>query len=307
MNQMSDLDLHELVRKIRSGSAEIKPSEIDSVCTIAMQVMSKEPNIVRVQSPLSICGDVHGDFLNLLEIFDIYGDPPHGRYLFLGDYVDRGDKSVDTIMLLLCYKILYPNDVILIRGNHESPHPTITFGFYNEVMSKYHDFVVWQSFIEVFCSIPVAALVDGNIFCVHGGLSPSFNLISQLEPLNRFIIVPNSGILLDILWSDPFSGTGFQTSPRQAGYRWGIDISTKFTHLNKVDLIARGHEKKCGGYEFNHDDQVITVFSSPNYVGEYNEGAALEVISPNEREVTRFRPAQWEKSFTKMIFNDRWY
>ena len=299
------MDIDELIERLLNQGS-VTAGEIDEVCKQAIEVLRNEENVLRVESPLSICGDVHGDFDNVLEIFDIFGKPPEGRYLFLGDYVDRGDKSVETVMILLCYKIKYPDDVFLIRGNHESTHPTITFGFYNEVMAKYSDFTVWQSFIEAFKYLPLAAVIDTKIFCVHGGLCPSFHSISQLDFVDRFIELPRSGLILDVLWSDPFDGYGFETSPRQAGFRWGQDVSKKFARDNKIDLIVRGQEMKCGGYQIAHDETVITIFSTPNYARVFSEAAVMEVISPTEREITKFRPTQWERNMSQMVFDNPW-
>lgn len=269
--------------------------------------MQNEENVIHVQSPLSVCGDVHGDFSNVLEIFDIFGKPPDGRYLFLGDYVDRGDKSVETVMLLLCYKVKYPNDVFLIRGNHETIRPTITFGFYTEILTRYGDFSIWKSFMEVFKCLPLAAVIDGKLFCVHGGLCPTFSNISDLEFVDRFLEEPVNGLIRDVLWSDPFDGNGFETSPRQAGYRWGQDVSKKFVHENNIDMIVRGHQQKPGGFQISHGDTVCTVFSTPNYVNRFSEAAVLEVISPKERELTRFRPVQWEKDMDNILFSNPWF
>jgi diadenosine tetraphosphatase ApaH/serine/threonine PP2A family protein phosphatase len=181
---------------------------------------------------------------------------------------------------------------------------TITFGFYNEIMNKYRDFGIWRAFVEVFKCIPLAAVIDTKILCVHGGLAPCFTNVDQLKFVHRFVELPLNGIILDVLWSDPFDGLGFQTSPRQAGYRWGRDVSKKFTQQNKLDVIVRGHEQKPGGYEITHGDLVMTVFSTPNYVRIFSEAAVFEV-SPTSRELTRFRPKQWE-SLPTMLFSVPW-
>ncbi|OHT06080.1 Serine/threonine-protein phosphatase PP2A catalytic subunit 3 [Tritrichomonas foetus] len=299
------MDLDDLISRIKNGLS-ITPTDIDSLCLLAIDVLQNEENVIRINSPLTVCGDVHGDFDNVLSIFEIFGDAPDGRYLFLGDYVDRGDKSVETAAYLLALKVKYPNDFYLIRGNHESTHPTITFGFYNEVMNKFGDFGVWRSFMEAFKCLPLAAVIDSQIFSVHGGLCPSFSDISQLEVVNRFTELPMSGIILDVLWSDPFEGQGYQTSPRQAGYRWGADVSAKFTRHNKLLCIVRGHEQKNGGFHITHDDLVITVFSTPFYTKLYSEAAVMEVSSPTERQLTRFRPHQWEDDLTGMLFSNPW-
>lgn len=296
------MDVDELIERLLSSerdngsAAVVTVEEIYEVCKLAIPIFQNEENVIRIQTPLSICGDIHGDFDNLAGIFDIFGKPPNSRYLFLGDYVDRGAKSVETVMILLCYKIKYPDDVFLIRGNHETTLITINFGFYNEIATKYGDFSVWRSFMEVFTCLPLAAVVDSKLFCVHGGLCPNLSNISDLEFVNRFLELPiECSLIQDVLWSDPFEGYGFEASSRRAGYKWGQDISNKFVQENKIDMIVRGHEQKVGGFQLMHGDTVCTVFSTPNYVNRFTEAAVFEAISPTERELTRFRPIQWEQ------------
>lgn len=300
------MDIDDLICRVKDGK-EITPDDIFSLCKLSIDIFREEENVIRIHSPLTVCGDVHGDFDNVLSIFEIFGDPPEGRYLFLGDYVDRGDKSVATAVYLLALKVKYRDDFYLIRGNHETTDTTITFGFYNEIMKTYSDFSIWQSFMEVFKYLPIGALItDSKIFCVHGGLSSIFTEISQLENADRKELLPPAGVIRDVLWSDPFDGLGYQESPRRAGCLWGSDISAKFVRQNKLSMIARGHELKKGGFEVMHDNLVITVFSTPFYTGSYSEAAVLEVISPDERQLTRFRPHQWEDNLMGMIFNSPW-
>lgn len=301
------MDIDDIILRVKNGE-EITLSDIDNVCRVSMEILQKEENVIYIQSPINVCGDVHGDFDNLLSIFDIFGDAPESRYLFLGDYVDRGDKSVPTAIYLLALKIKYPNDFYLIRGNHETMETTITFGFYNEIMKKYANFSVWQSFMEVFKCLPIAAVIDNKLFCVHGGLSSRFTEISQLQQANRFnpLPTPQTGVIHDVLWSDPYDGKGYQESPRSAGCLWGIDVSRKFVQKNNLTMIVRGHELKKGGYAIAHDNLVVTVFSTPFYVSQYSEAAVLEVVSPTERHITRFRPHQWEDNIMKMMFSNPW-
>ncbi|KAK8891933.1 hypothetical protein M9Y10_029155 [Tritrichomonas musculus] len=299
------MDLDDLISKVKEGK-EITADDIDSLCKISIDVLQEEDNVIHINSPLTVCGDVHGDFDNVLSIFDIFGDAPEGRYLFLGDYVDRGDKSVATAVYLLALKVKYPDDFYLIRGNHETTDTTITFGFYNEIMKTYGDFSIWKSFMEVFKFLPIGAIIDSQVFCVHGGLSSIFTKLSQLENVNRVTLNPPAGVIRDVLWSDPFDGLGYQESPRRAGCLWGSDISAKFVHQNNLTMIVRGHELKKGGFEVMHDNLVITVFSTPFYTGLYSEAAVLEVVSPDERQLTRFRPHQWEDNLMGMVFSSPW-
>jgi len=158
----------------------IKESEVKTLCTRAKEILSEEPNVLRIEAPATICGDIHGQFNDLLELFKVGGECPETNYLFMGDFVDRGFHSVETFLLLLALKIKYPDRVNLIRGNHESRQITQVYGFYDECLRKYGSVNVWKYCTEVFDSLALAAIVDKKIFCVHGGLSPSINSIDDV-------------------------------------------------------------------------------------------------------------------------------
>ena len=284
--------------------------DINFVCNESLPLLKAEPNVIRTTSPITVLGDVHGDYDDVLDIFRIFGPPEEGKYCFIGDFVDRGEKSVHTIVLLLAYKIKFPERMILIRGNHEGYNMTSTYGFYDEVLRRYGDFFVWRAFIEIFTALPIAVLIDGNIFGVHGGLTPYLETIEQLETTNRNVAdtttqFPNvDPILKDILWNDPSESPGIQTAIRDGGKCWGPDITEKFIEKNKLKFVVRGHETVNGGYKWNHNQHVLTIFSAPNYAGGFHEGAALEVISPTQIQLTRFRPKAWEDQLIETVFKN---
>ena len=151
-------------------------------------------NIVQARAPANVVGDIHGQFHDLVELFKINGDPPQSNYVFLGDYVDRGYNSVETIELLMCLKLKFPDRIILIRGNHETKAVTSVYGFYDEIIRKYGNATVWKLITEqVFNCMPIAAIIHDQVFCVHGGLSPDAEVVDSIEMIDRFQEIPSSG------------------------------------------------------------------------------------------------------------------
>jgi serine/threonine-protein phosphatase PP1 catalytic subunit len=182
--------------------ASLSESEIRLLCQLVRPILLSQPMLLELEAPLKICGDIHGQFTDLLRLFEYGGFPPEANYLFLGDYVDRGKQSLETICLLLCYKIQYPENFFILRGNHESAGINRIYGFYDECKRRY-SIKLWKVFSEVFNCLPVSALVDEKILCMHGGLSPEMDNIQQIANLSRPTDVPDVGLLCDLLWSDP--------------------------------------------------------------------------------------------------------
>jgi serine/threonine-protein phosphatase 2A catalytic subunit len=175
-------------------------------------------------------------------LLKIGGDVPLTNYLFLGDYVDRGFYSLETISLLICLKIKYPTRLTLLRGNHESRQITQVYGFYDECLRKYGNANVWKLFTDLFDYLPLCALIDDQILCMHGGLSPALETLDDIKHLDRVQEVPHEGAMCDLLWSDPDERPGWGLSPRGAGYTFGIDISESFNRKNGLSLVARAHQ-----------------------------------------------------------------
>ncbi|KAJ7019998.1 Metallo-dependent phosphatase [Mycena alexandri] len=247
------------------------------VCTKTKEVLMRESNVVHVSSPVTVVGDIHGQFYDLLEIFRIGGFAPNTNYLFLGDYVDRGLFSVETISLLTCLKLRYPDRIHLIRGNHESRAVTQTYGFYMECARKYGSSRPWTYFTDMFDFLTLSAVIDDQFFCVHGGLSPSIHSIDQIKVLDRFREIPTDGPITDLMWSDPDEGKeDFQLSPRGAGYTFGSGIVHKFLEVNNMKHILRAHQLCMEGYMTLFDGHLSTVWSAPNYV--YRAGNAASVL-----------------------------
>lgn len=272
----------------------ITPSEeeIQTICSLAIEILSKEENVVSVPAPVTVCGDIHGQIYDLFELFKIGGLPPYTNYLFMGDYVDRGFHSVETVSLLLCLKIKYPNRIWLLRGNHESRQITQVYGFYDECLRKFGTADVWRMFTDLFDYLPISAVVNNDTFCCHGGLSPSFDTIDQLQSINRSVEVPHEGIMCDLLWSDPDERPGWGQSPRGAGYTFGRDITESFNSRNKLKLICRAHQLVNEGYNWNHDKECVTIFSAPNYCYRCgNQASLMEMDEKGSYDFTQFDPS----------------
>ena len=256
------------------------------VCDKAREILIEEGNVHQVQAPVTVsiflilfiqvCGDIHGQFYDLKELFQLGGDCPNTNYLFMGDYVDRGYYSVETWLLLLCLKVRYPKNITLLRGNHESRQISQVYGFYDECLRKYGSINVWRFCTEIFDYLSLSAIIDGKFFCVHGGLSPSIPSLDSIRLIDRKIELPHEGGMCDLLWSDPEEElTGWGSNPRGCGYIFGGDIVAKvrddividdqFTKENNLDLISRSHQLVMEGYKYMFDKKLVAVWSAPNY------------------------------------------
>ncbi|KAJ1966265.1 serine/threonine protein phosphatase Pzh1 [Dispira parvispora] len=295
-----DFSVDEMIQRlIESGfsgkvpkSPCLKNSEIIAVCHAAREIFLSQPSFLELSAPVRIVGDVHGQYTDLLRLFNQCGFPPHSNYLFLGDYVDRGKQSLETILLLLCYKIKYPENFFLLRGNHECANVTRVYGFYDECKRRCN-VKVWKAFVNVFNTLPISAVVASKIFCVHGGLSPSLDTMDDIRNIQRPSDVPDYGLLNDLLWSDP-SETAYDWEDNERGvsFCFGKSIVNAFLQKHDLDLVCRAHMVVEDGYEFFNGRTLVTVFSAPNYCGEFDNAAAI--MNVNEDLVCNFdilRPA----------------
>ncbi|KAL6575541.1 Serine/threonine-protein phosphatase PP2A-2 catalytic subunit [Orobanche hederae] len=303
----------------------LSESEVRALCEKAKEILMEESNVQPVKSPVTICGDIHGQFHDLAELFRIGGKCPDTNYLFMGDYVDRGYYSVETVTLLVALKVRYPQRITILRGNHESRQITQVYGFYDECLRKYGNANVWKIFTDLFDYFPLTALVrktffliavleflddtfdvsimgwffslffdpvESEIFCLHGGLSPSIETLDNIRNFDRVQEVPHEGPMCDLLWSDPDDRCGWGISPRGAGYTFGQDISEQFNHTNNLKLIARAHQLVMEGYNWAHEQKVVTIFSAPNYCYRCgNMASILEVDDCREHTFIQFEPA----------------
>ncbi|CAM8892869.1 unnamed protein product [Rhodiola kirilowii] len=270
------------VKSFRPGKqAQLSESEIKQLCIASNNVFLQQPNLLEIEAPIKICGDIHGQYSDLLRLFEYGGFPPLANYLFLGDYVDRGKQSLETICLLLAYKVKYPENFFLLRGNHECASINRIYGFYDECKRRFN-VGLWKAFTESFNCLPVAALIDDKILCMHGGLSPDLMSLDQIRNLPRPTAIPDSGLLCDLLWSDPSREVnGWGINDRGVSYTFGHDEVSDFLNKHDLDLVCRAHQVVEDGYEFFADRQVVTIFSAPNYCGEFDNAGALMTVDEN--------------------------
>ena len=240
-----------------------------------------QPVLLELEAPIKICGDVHGQFYDLLRILEFGGYPPDANYLFLGDYVDRGKQSLETICLLLAYKIKYPENFFMTRGNHECSSINRIYGFYDECKKRF-SIKLWKTFTDCFNCLPVAAILDDKIICMHGGLGPDLDKIDRIRNIIRPTDVPERGLLCDLLWSDPDdSSNGFGSNERGVSVVFNGKIVQTFLKNNDLDLICRAHQVVEEGYEFFAERKLVTVFSAPNYCGEFDNAGAMMSVDEN--------------------------
>merc|ERR1719276_284081 len=257
---------------------DLSVQDATSLCNYAREVFMQQPMLLELGAPIKICGDVHGQYTDLLRLFEYGGFPPESNYVFLGDYVDRGKQSLETITLMFAYKVKYPENFFLLRGNHECASITRIYGFYDECKRRYN-IKLWKQFCDVFNCLPVCGLVDEKILCMHGGLSPELSNMDQVRRLVRPTDVPDTGIICDLLWADPDKDiAGWAESDRGVSFIFGPDVVTNFLQKQDMDLICRAHQVVEDGYEFFAKRQLITLFSAPNYCGEFDNAGAMMSI-----------------------------
>ncbi|KAF7893989.1 hypothetical protein EAF00_007503 [Botryotinia globosa] len=286
MGSLKDKDLDDYISRLLDAGYQgkstkgvcLKSAEINSICLRAREIVLEQPPLIELEAPVKVVGDIHGQYSDLIRMFEMCGFPPSSNFLFLGDYVDRGKQSLETILLLLCYKIKYPENFFLLRGNHECANVTRVYGFYDECKRR-ANVKVWKTFVDVFNCLPIAAIVAGKIFCVHGGLSPALSHMDDIRNIARPTDVPDYGLLNDLLWSDPADQEAdWEQSERGVSYSFGKKVIQEFLLRHDFDLVCRAHMVVEDGYEFFEGRVLVTVFSAPNYCGEFdNYGAVMSV------------------------------
>ena len=281
------IDIDETIQKLldagyaakRTKNVCLKNSEIAQICQQAREIFLSQPSLLELSPPVKIVGDIHGQYGDMLRLFTKCGFPPQSNYLFLGDYVDRGKQSLETILLLMCYKIKYRENFFILRGNHECANVTRVYGFYDECKRRCN-IKTWKIFIDTFNTLPLAAIVAGKIFCVHGGLSPVLNSMDEIRHVSRPTDVPDFGLINDLLWSDPTdSPNEWEDNERGVSYCYNKVAINKFLNKFGFDLVCRAHMVVEDGYEFFNDRSLVTVFSAPNYCGEFDNWGAVMTVS----------------------------
>lgn len=261
----------------------------------------EQPVFLELESPVKICGDIHGQYYDLLRVFEYSGYPPESNYLFLGDYVDRGKQNLESICLLLAYKVKYPLNFFLLRGNHESDTINRIYGFYEECKRRYN-VKLWKKFTDCFNCLPIAAIIEDKILCMHGGLSPDLTDINQIREIRRPLSVPETGIVCDLLWSDPLKDhKGWNYNDRGVSYTFGEDVLQIFLESQNLDLVVRAHQVVEDGYEFFGNKQLVTIFSAPNYCDEFENSAGVMIV--NEGLMCNFKILQPAERMVKQLTN----
>ncbi|XP_065180930.1 serine/threonine-protein phosphatase 6 catalytic subunit-like [Sycon ciliatum] len=279
-------------------------NDLRKLCEYVCDLLLEEGNVQPVSTPVTICGDIHGQFYDLEELFRVGGAVPDTSYIFMGDFVDRGHYSLETLTRLLTLKAKYPDRITLLRGNHESRQITHVYGFYDECLKKYGNANAWIYCCRVFDLLTVAAIVDEEILCVHGGLSPFVKTLDQVRTIERCMEIPHQGAFCDLVWSDPDDVDTWAVSPRGAGWLFGGKVTDEFVHINNIGLICRAHQLVNQGYRFMFDDKLITVWSAPNYCYRCGNVASIlecETTTKYEPKVFRAVPASERRTPNRVV------
>ncbi|XP_076231966.1 protein phosphatase V [Calliopsis andreniformis] len=283
---MSDVDKWiEIVKECKY----LPENDLKKLCNIVCDLLVEESNIQPVSTPVTVCGDIHGQFYDLEELFRTGGNVPDTNYIFMGDFVDRGYYSLETFTRLLTLKAKWSDRITLLRGNHESRQTTHVYGFYDECLNKYGNANAWKYCCRVFDLLTIAALIDEQVFCVHGGLSPELNTLDQIRTIERNREVPHKGAFCDLLWSDPEDVQKWTVSPRGAGWLFGSEITYNFMEINDLQLICRAHQLVHDGYKFMFNNKLATIWSAPNYCYRCgNLASILQFTTVNKRQPVLF-------------------
>jgi serine/threonine-protein phosphatase 6 catalytic subunit len=265
--------------KVKSGKC-LSELELFYLCEKVKSILLEENNVQPISAPVIICGDIHGQFYDLLELFRTGGKVPENNYIFMGDYVDRGHNSVETFQFLLVLKARYPENITLLRGNHESRQITQVYGFYDECVRKYGNPNAWKYCTDVFDYLNISAIVDNKILCIHAGLSPEIKTIDQMRVIDRKVEIPHEGAFCDLMWSDPDDIETWSISPRGAGWLFGSRVTDEFNYINGLNLICRAHQLVQEGFRFWFPrENLVTVWSAPNYCYRCGNQAAILCVN----------------------------
>ena len=238
----------------------------------------KEKPMVRRNGCFVIVGDIHGSLHDLLRIFRMYGYPPNQKYIFLGDYVDRGEFSIDVMTLLFALYNSFPEHITLIRGNHEFLEINSAYGFKRECLERFGNDTIFNLFNKAFCFLPLSSIVNNDIFCVHGGITQQINSTEDLEKLSYFH-PEHRDMIHEMVWSDPsHKPISYSSNPRGLGKTFGLIALNEFLGKTGLKIIIRAHQ--CvDGYSTMFNRRLITVFSSSNYSPEAANSSGVVLVS----------------------------
>ncbi|KAH0794686.1 Pph3p [Histomonas meleagridis] len=301
------MDVDKIITQLSTGNSISSDDVIQLIDTVTPLFLI-EPNVLRLDPPITLAGDTHGQLEDALKLFEVSGKVGDVRYLFLGDYVDRGLYSIELLCLLIAYKIKYPDRIYLLRGNHETQEVNSEYGFFDEINTKYGTEEIYNKCNDMFETLPLAAIVDNRLFCVHGGLSPDLNTIQQIEDYQRVQQPELTSFVGNMLWSDPDEVEDYERSERRSGYLFGEAHVEKFLKTNNLQKIVRSHEM-VDGYEEKFNGKLVTIWSAPNYC--YicgNKASCLKVKGPGEDdEYIVYEAMPFEKRFTPQFMHSMYF
>lgn len=298
-----------------SREGRLRNDQVRRILREAIKVLRQEPNLLTIPAPIILCGDIHGQYFDLLKLFAVAGGPPpQNRYLFLGDYVDRGSFSLECFILLLAMKISYRELIFMLRGNHECRHLTKHFTFKLECTKKYSA-EIYDLCMEAFDSLPLAAVVNEQFFCVHGGISPELKTPADVNKINRFAETPKYGLFCDLLWSDPTPDFGdemtdnyfIENGSRGCSFKFTYAAACSFLRKNNLLSIVRGHEAQDAGYRLYRTPEksdfpaLITLFSAANYIDVYKNKGAIIKYDGEMLNIRQFNAAPHPYSLPKFM------
>lgn len=292
---------HEWIKNHFINEGKLSHSQALFIIHSATQILKNEPNLLSLDSPLTVCGDIHGQYFDLMKLFEVGGSPADTRYLFLGDYVDRGYFSIECLLYMYCLKIWYPTTFFMLRGNHECRHLTEYFTFKLEVIHKYSE-EIYEACLESFNCLPLAAIMNKQFLCIHGGISPELNTLDDLRNINRFREPPTHGLMCDLLWADPVEDFGQERTQeffthngvRGCSFFFSYHATCSFLEKNNLLSVIRAHEAQDSGYRMYRKTKttgfpsIITIFSAPNYLDVYNNKAAILKYENNSMNIRQF-------------------
>lgn len=304
--------IEDMIERFKNGK-KLAKKYVYQIIIAVMDIVKKEPTMVEVDvedgQEITVCGDTHGkwkpcvrysarsltcagQYFDLMEIFRLAGKPTEKHmFLFNGDFVDRGSWSTEIAILLYAYKWLYPDRFFLNRGNHETDDMNRMYGFEGECRAKYTE-RVFKLFSESFSALPLATLIGKKYFVLHGGLFSDDNIsLDDVRKLDRFKQRQpgQSGLMMEMLWTDPQTQPGRGPSKRGVGLQFGPDVTKRFCEANNLEAIIRSHEVRMEGYEVEHDGKCITVFSAPHYCDSTgNKGAFIKIGPDYKLKFTQF-------------------
>jgi len=287
IKNMSQEFISKMVNELFLEGKTLPKKYAAAIISHAERLFRNEPTLIELENEksnknvkISICGDTHGQFYDVLNIFKKYGKVgPDHTYLFNGDFVDRGSWSCEVALLYYSLKILFPTSFYLNRGNHETENMNKMYGFEDECKYKYST-KIFEMFSQSFETLPLATIVNKNYIIMHGGLpSDPTSTIDDIRKIDRFTQPPREGLFMDLLWSDPQAADGLGPSQRGLGFSFGPDITAKYLERNNLRKVFRSHEVRMGGIFFEHNKKLATVFSAPNYCdSQNNKGAIIHVV-----------------------------